>query len=68
MANSAKSYVGRPNRWLFVNDECPWVITEHIFIYIDELLYIYTVITDTLILSPDEWATTKQACRDEIVV
>ena len=32
-------------------------------------VYVYaTVVTYTLILSPDEWATTKQACRDEMIV
>ena len=34
------------------------IYIQHIYIYI--YIYIY--------ISPDEWATTKQACRDESVV
>ena len=29
---------------------------------------IYIVVATYILISPDEWATMKQACRDEMVV
>ena len=34
----------------------------------DAVWFLYLVLKFILIKSPDEWATTKQACRDELVV
>ena len=35
--------------------------------YVNYFVYKKTMVKNILIKSPDEWATTKQACRDESV-
>ena len=40
----------------------------YMYIYIYIYIYIYVYIYVYIYKSPDEWATTKQACRDELVV